>query len=323
MPKPVKPRRPNKRKKVYTNCIRKAMNKKLKAWRKFSKCRSLANKSIFENSANNLINKIYLSDLAQEKSVTESKSPQIFFKYIKGKTSAKSKIPPLIGDNGITICQDRDKANIFNDHFCSAFVHDNGILTPLDIPSVQEHGLLLSDIISTSFSVLKKIKKLKNKCSPGFDGFNVNFIKILADVVAIPISYIFNFSMSSGTLPTPWKKSVVSPIYKKGNKNDPNNYRPISLTSIICKVMEGIIKDNIVAYFNKYKLFNDNQFGFLPRRSTNIQLLKYFNEISSQAALGLQIDSIYLDYSKAFDSIVHSKLIYKLSQYGITGNLLE
>src|SRR5579872_358828 len=115
---------------------------------------------------------------------------------------------------------------------------------------------------------------------------------------------LFNISFNSGELPKDWKKSVVVPIFKKGNKSDKNNYRPISLTSIICKVMEGIIKDDLLAYLSSNELIYSKQYGFMPKRSTNTQLLRYYNDLTSSLRDGCQVDSVYLDYSKAFDSIV-------------------
>lgn len=86
--------------------------------------------------------------------------------------------------------------------------------------------------------------------------------------------------------------------------------------------MEGIVKDHLMSYLNKNQLIYHNQYGFLPRRSTNTLLLRYFNELTSRLEGNCQVDSIYLDYAKAFDSIVHSKLLFKLGKYGVSGNLL-
>ena len=144
----------------------------------------------------------------------------------------------------------------------------------------------------------------------------------MKNFIAKPLSMLFSISMASGVLPSIWKKAIIIPIFKKGDKSNSANYRPISLTSIICKIMESIIKDNILSYLNRNDLIYSKQYGFMPKQSTNAQLLRYFNDMSSHLLNGCQVDSIYLDYSKAFDSIVHGKLLYKLEKYGITGNLL-
>src|SRR5437870_2924109 len=129
--------------------------------------------------------------------------------------------------------------------------------------------------------------------------------------------------MASGAIPSAWKKSIITPIFKKGDKSCANNYRPISLTSIVGKLMESIIKDSLLSYFSKNDLLYPKQYGFLPKKSTNAQLLRYFNEISSCLLDGCLVNAVYLDFSKAFDSIVHSKLIFKLQKYGISDSLLE
>jgi len=140
---------------------------------------------------------------------------------------------------------------------------------------------------------------------------------------SIPLSYIFNLSFSSGIIPFAWKKAIVTPTFKKGLACKAENYRPISLTPIAGKIMEAIIKNEIIAFCSQHNLFYSNQFAFLPRKSTNLQLLQYLEAISSSVTKDLQVDSIYLDFAKAFDSIIHSKLLHKLCHFGIRGNLLS
>ena len=124
-------------------------------------------------------------------------------------------------------------------------------------------------------------------------------------------------------MPPSWKLSIIIPIYKKGEKTNPENYRPISLTSICCKVMEGIIKDSIVSFFSNSPFLFHHQSAFLPGKSTNSQLLQFTDLLTSHVSKDQQVDSAYIDFAKAFDSVSHPKLLHKLKFLGIGGPLLK
>ena len=131
------------------------------------------------------------------------------------------------------------------------------------------------------------------------DGLHPLMLKLLAPVIKKPIKIIFDASLESGIVPDLWKKGIVKAIYKKGAKSDPGNYRPISLTSILCKVMEKIIRERIVEHLNLNNLLSDMQFGFLPGRSTTIQLIKVMDDWTKLMDNGGKIDAIYMDFMKA------------------------
>jgi len=115
---------------------------------------------------------------------------------------------------------------------------------------------------------------------------------------------LFETSYKLGQLPADWKIGNITAIFKKGNKSDPSNYRPISLTSTVCKVMESIIRDHVMQFFFQNKYFSKNQFGFIKGRSTALQLLCIVDELTTQLDSGGQVDVIYTDFAKAFDSII-------------------
>ena len=139
------------------------------------------------------------------------------------------------------------------------------------------------------------------------------------------LAYFFYFSASiqQGRIPADWKRATITPIFTKGLCNDPTNYRPISLTSIICKVLERIIYSHIISHLECHNVLNNAQFGFRQRRSTDLQLLQTVHDL----ALGLnekgQTDCIFLDFSKAFDKVSHRLLLLKLRYYGINGPLIK
>ena len=115
------------------------------------------------------------------------------------------------------------------------------------------------------------------------------------DYIAKPLTELFNLSMSKGKVPARWKEAYVTPIYKKGDKRKPNNYRPVSLTSTSCKMMESFIRDVIVDHMDRHELYTDNQYGFRKGRSCNTQLLDVSEDWYKELDSGRSIDCIYLD----------------------------
>ena len=159
-----------------------------------------------------------------------------------------------------------------------------------------KESLLNIDI--TEDLVIKKLKKIKINKSPGPDTIHPRVIHEIAESVAVPLTYIFKTSLATRTLPNEWKHANITAIFKKGRKTLPQNYRPVSLTSIICKTMESIIRDAIIDHMKSNKLFSPKQFGFITGRSTVLQLLHVFNIWSEILDQGGNLDVIYCDLWK-------------------------
>ena len=130
-------------------------------------------------------------------------------------------------------------------------------------------------------------------------------------------------SFAESILPDNWKIAHVSPIYKKGKKNLAENYRPVSLTAIACRLMERIIKDQIMKFLVDEKLLSNKQHGFLGKRSTVTQLLSYLDKCADSISESKVVDVIYFDFAKAFDTVPHRRLLKKLNAYGIRGLTLD
>ena len=136
------------------------------------------------------------------------------------------------------------------------------------------------------------------------------------------IKAIFEKSLETGQLPKDWTTARVCPLFKKGDKCDPANYRPISLTCILCKVMEHIVASNLARHLNGI-YFYGLQHGFREKRSCETQLIELVEELGRKLSHGHQVDLVLLDFSKAFDKVNHLKLLFKLSSYGIKGKALK
>ena len=133
---------------------------------------------------------------------------------------------------------------------------------------------------------------------------------------------LFNKSIKEGAHKS-WLKAVITPVYKKGDKSLPNNYRPVSLTSVISKVMESIVRDAILTHLMLNSLVTDDQHGFVPGRDCMTQLLLCMEDWTLALENNKALDVIYTDFSKAFDSVAHNRLISKLKSMGIVGDLLN
>ena len=141
----------------------------------------------------------------------------------------------------------------------------------------------------------------------------MDVFKETAEALTPPLLILLHKSLDEGSLPDDWKKGNITAIYKKGSKANPGNYHPISLTSIICKLLEAIIRDAIVTHMSVNNLFCDQQHGFVPGRSCITQLLTTFEIWTQAVENGNPVDAIYLDFQKTFDSVPHHRLIRKLA----------
>lgn len=146
-------------------------------------------------------------------------------------------------------------------------------------------------------------------------------IKEIKDVIVTPLTIIFQKSLAESKIPENWKEAHITAIFKKGVKSCPENYRPISLTSVPGKMMEKIIRDAIVSHMTTNNLFSVHQHGFMAGKSCVTQLLEFLEYLTEALDQGKDVDIIYLDFCKAFDKVPHKRLLKKMYNYGITGKV--
>ena len=180
-----------------------------------------------------------------------------------------------------------------------------------------------SHVLTTPFQpityqeISHAISQLKSSVSQTPDLIPSLYIKKTALNLLRPLHILFNYSVSSGEIPSIWKKGIIVPIYKKGKTNDPKNYRPISLTSVVCRLLEKIIHKYIAFHIMNNNIISEAQHGFISGRSTQTQQLNFLNTLTQTFDNKIQMDIIYLDFSKAFDKVSHCKLMYVLNSLKI------
>jgi endonuclease/exonuclease/phosphatase family metal-dependent hydrolase len=255
----------------------------------------------------------------EQKLVQEIKTnPKAFYKYVQSKTKSRSGIGDLKHE-GRMATEDPEKAEILNNFFASVFTKEDPGQTPnVKTQSVKQN---LTNIEFTEEQVTKKLKMQNPNKSTGPDGIHPRVLRELAGPLSVPLTLIFNQSMRTGELPEAWRKGNITPIYKKGPRDNPGNYRPVSLTSVVCKVMESLVRDHIITHMVDNNLFAKQQHGFTSGKSCMTQLLEVIEEWTAITDVRGSLDAVYFDFQKAFDSVPHRRLLSKIHSYGIGGQV--
>uniref|UniRef100_A0A8C5LPG2 Reverse transcriptase domain-containing protein n=1 Tax=Leptobrachium leishanense TaxID=445787 RepID=A0A8C5LPG2_9ANUR len=218
---------------------------------------------------------------------------------------------------GLLLTEDQDKAEILNDYFSSVFIKEKPITG--DMKFINKNLLIQSDWL-TQDKVLHKLNNVNVNKAPGPDGIHPRVLRELCVEICKPLFLIFQDSFLSGIVPEDWRKADVVPIFKKGLKFVPGNYRPVSLTSVAGKVFEGLLRDNIQEFIGRYNVIGKNQHGFMKHRSCQTNLITFYEEVSRSIDQGVAVDVIYLDFAKAFDTVPHKRLLLKLRKNGLDEN---
>ena len=245
-----------------------------------------------------------------------------FYKYVKSKQQVKDSIGPLKGQNGEVSSDSKFMAEELNAFFASSFTLENTEnISSSNVKFKGDSEEKRTDLNITPELVRKHLLKLKWNKSPGPDNIGSSLLLDICDYISEPLSLIFNRSIHLKQVPTDWKHANVTPIFKKGDKSDPGNYRPISLTSQICKVLESILRDIIVNHLNTHTLLLKSQHGFTKGKFCLTDLLSFLEDVTKAIDEGKPLDVIYLDFSKAFDKVPHIRLLHKIESHGISGNV--
>jgi hypothetical protein len=314
-------------KRPITSNLKTLINKKHRLWTRFIETRN-SNvgrefrrvRNLVRNETRKLCKKEQLL-VAQSCKANQKK----FWKFVKEKTNSRSSLGDLklVDSDGSTsiITEDVDKCNAFADYFSKVYtIEPEGDFCKLQF---VESSFPISDLIIDEVDIKNRLDKLKTDKSPGPDCVHPRILHELSGQIACALKLLFELSICSGVLPFDWRCSFISVLHKKGSKCEMANYRPISLTCIVCKILERIVRDHVMNYLLQNTVLSNKQFGFIKGRSTALQLLKVLDIWTSKLEDGGQIDIIYTDFEKAFDKVPHRRLLSKLVAYGISSDLVS
>ena len=307
----------------FNRSCRRAVRKKQRLFNRYKRTKQSAdwNKYIKAAKKARLTCKQTCDKFINENFLSEHKSnPKKFYSYIKSKKQDNIGITSLLS-NGDTFTDDTQIAKILNNQFLSVFSEDDGRTPDIkgkDCPPISE-------LTITQNGVQKLLSELNPSKANGPDQISTRILKECADIISKPLTLIYQASLKQSKIPDDWRKATISPIYKGNNKSrsNPESYRPVSLTCVLCKTLEHIVHSHIINHLEQQNILTDQQHGFRKKRSCETQLVKTVNDLVKTLNEKGQTDAILLDFSKAFDKVCHRKLLLKLSFYGVKNNLLS
>lgn len=240
-----------------------------------------------------------------------------FWKVINPKPSSSCFISIMQGNEFLP---PSEVATAFNSFFCSVFSRELPITDNIHLGSVTS---IMEDIVITEKGIEAAIDRLSSSSAPGPDGICPKLLKLTKPVISPIFACLFQQSIQSGCVPDGWKVSKIVPIFKSGDPSSVTNYRPISLTSIPCKLLEHIISSAIMKYLTKHNHLFSNQHGFQQGRSCETQLFELVSDIYEAVNDSSQIDAIFIDFAKAFDKVAHNRLLQKLRYFNIHSQVVN
>ena len=289
------------------------------------KAHSKVKKTILENkiieTEGKLLEHRRREKLEREKQAIDcmSKNPRMFYSYINKQKNRRNEIGPFKNGDEL-IYKGEEICNSLKSQFVSQFSTTNDIRENEQLFDEYDRTEL-NDIEFTTKEIEDAIDELDENSSAGPDGIPAIFLKKTKEEISLPLSILLRKSIDEGKIPGILKMAYVSPIHKGGSRQKPENYRPISITSHVMKVFERVIKKVIMKHLIENQKLNDGQHGFVRGRSTQSQLLAHYSDIYETLMEGKRIDTIFLDFAKAFDKVDHEILLEKVRNHGISGKL--
>ena len=325
----------------FNNDAKRATRRKACAYKRFrsSGSQALHSEYIRERNKSSKILRKARKDYEKRLFKEVKKNPKALYRYLNSGKKARVPISKLRKEGTMDVTEnDKETAEVLNTFFHSVFVReeDRDILAFNDFaaqfldPETAEPfeykgkiSLQNKEFISlTKAKVLKALMDLNPNKTPGPDGLHPKVLKEVAESICDPVYFIFVKSLETGEVPDFWVLANITALFKSGIKNDPSNYRPVSLKLVLCKTLERLIREEITVHLSAEGLLHRSQHGFTHGRSCLTNLLETFTDWFEMFDNGHPVDAVFLDFRKAFDRVPHARLLFKLKKFGINGRLL-
>ena len=295
--------------------MRKMIVQKRDAWKKWKRTGRASDKAVYTQTEKRCKRMIRNKKNAYERNIVNNRNtnPKLYYSYVNSAKKNRSHFGPLKNDSGEFVIDPMEQAETMNGFYSSVFTRSNG----------EPRNAFLCDIEVTEERVKSAIDGMRENAASGPDEIPPILLKMLRDEIAVPLTILFQKSIDAGQIPDDWRKANVVPIYKKGSKAEPGNYRLVCLTSVTGKLLERLMKNDIDAHIENNDLIRDSQHGFCRGRSTQTNLVEFLNVTTKWHDEGKCYDVFYLDFSKAFDVVCHKRLLVKLEAIGIGGKVLK
>ena len=282
-------------------------NKSEKSYMQFSQCRRDL--------------KYLIKNKMKDNFTSESEPDEInkkLWSYVKS-TNKSNRIPNSVNYSGCHRTCKIEQAELFNKFFYDQFSDESMYNINIDQSTQASRSF---DIEFDHFEVCNLLRRINPNKAHGPDGINGMILKNCSATLALPLTILFKKAYTSSCLPSDWKLANVVPIHKKGSKSNVENYRPISLTSLVMKQFEKIVRSKLMQLCGH--MISEHQHGFLPGKSCTTQLVAYSDSLAVSLNNNCHTDVIYFDFAKAFDTVNHDRLLHKLKYYyKIDGLLLN
>lgn len=302
----------------YNSEIIKNIETKYRYLQKYRKSRTEHDLNNFKRLRTHVKNLISIAYNTYLQTITNNitKDPKQFWHYVQSKNTC-TRIPGKMFFNNSTLEEPNTILNGFADFFSSVY-QPNCNSVSSNLFYCHSNFLNINEI--TYDDIRQAVKKLSNKATAGDDQIPSYIIKDCAEVFIKPLHFLFNLSIKTANFPKKWKTARLCPVFKSGDANTINNYRPIAILNNFSKVFEMVIYKYLYSFFQNY--LSVNQHGFVKNRSTTSNLACLTQFISEELDAGGQVDVIYTDFSKVFDSLHHDILEHKLHEYGVSNSLV-